>query len=46
MAKDYDPPEVAEHGTVTGITEGTGTNKQGTGSDEYSGNTPLTGSVF
>jgi hypothetical protein len=46
MAKDYEPPEVAEHGTVTGITEGSGTNKQGTNNDEYSSSTPLTGSIF
>lgn len=43
--KQYDPPEVTEYGAVSNITEGSGTNKKGTETDEYSEGTPLTGSV-
>lgn len=45
MKKDYQTPEVTDYGSVSGITEASGTNKAGSGSDEYSGNTTLTGSV-
>jgi len=42
----YKPPEVNEYGSVESITEGSGTNKSGSGSDEYSSATSLTGSIF
>jgi len=42
----YNSPEVTEYGSVETITEGSGTNKTGSGSDEYSSQTGLTGSVF
>jgi hypothetical protein len=45
MTKQYKTPEVVEYGAVTNVTEDSGTNKVGDGSDEYSSNTPLTGSV-
>jgi len=41
----YKKPEVVEYGTVESITEGSGTNKTGSGDDEYSEETGLTGSV-
>lgn len=43
--KQYESPEVTEYGAVSEITEA-GTNKTGDGSDEYSNNTPLTGTTF
>jgi len=46
MSDDYRSPEVVEYGSVESITEAGGTNKTGSGSDEYSSDTPLTGSVF
>lgn len=42
---EYESPELHEYGSVESITEGDGTNKSGSDSDEYSGTTPLTGSV-
>lgn len=42
----YDPPEVTGHGSVESLTQAGGTNKEGSGNDEYSGSTGLTGSVF
>jgi len=44
MAKKYHTPEVHEYGPVTAITESGQTNKKGSKSDEYSGQTGLTGS--
>lgn len=41
----YHTPEVVEYGSVESITQAGGTNKNGTGDDEYSNTTPLTGSV-
>lgn len=46
MAKPYETPEMKEYGAVSDITKGSGTNKTGSGSDEYSSSTPLTGTVF
>lgn len=46
MTGKYEPPNIIEYGEVEEITEGTGTNKLGSGSDEYSNSTTLTGSVF
>ena len=43
--KNYDPPEVTEYGTVTDITEDSGSGKVGDEDDEYSQITSLTGSV-
>ena len=45
MAKDYDSPEVTEYGSISDITEGSGTNKVGDETDEESRGTPLTGSI-
>jgi len=42
---NYEKPEVKEYGSVETITKASGTNKTGSNSDEYSGSTPLTGSV-
>ncbi|WP_164471778.1 hypothetical protein [Halosimplex salinum] len=45
--RSYRTPVVQRHGTVEQITRtGSGTNKVGDNTDEYSGATPLTGSVF
>jgi hypothetical protein len=44
--KEYDSPEVTEYGAVADITEASGTNKEGSGSDEYSHGSSLTGTVF
>lgn len=44
MTKKYDTPEVTEYGPVTSITEAGQTNKVGASTDEYSGQTGLTGS--
>lgn len=44
--KKYDTPEVTEYGSVTDITEGEGTNKEGSGEDEFSDTSALTGTVF
>ncbi|MBB6646619.1 lasso RiPP family leader peptide-containing protein [Halobellus ruber] len=45
MTKEYQTPEVTEYGPVSTVTEGSGTNKVGSGSDEFSSGTSLTGSV-
>ncbi|WP_123538512.1 lasso RiPP family leader peptide-containing protein [Halosimplex salinum] len=43
----YEAPQINEHGSVEEITEtGSGNNKQGDSTDEYSNTTPLTGSIF
>ena len=39
----YEAPEIESHGSVASITEDK--NKVGQGSDQYSQNTPLVGSV-
>lgn len=44
MPNEYDAPEVTEYGPVTAITEAGETNKVGSSTDEYSGQTGLTGS--
>ena len=41
----YEPPNIIEYGEVEEITESSGSNKFGSKSDEYSNNTPLTGSI-
>jgi hypothetical protein len=43
--KEYKTPEVEEYGRVEQITESGGTDKVGDESDEFSGSTPLDGSV-
>lgn len=45
MTRRYQTPEVTEYGSVSSVTEGNGTNKAGSASDEYSSSTPLSGSV-
>ncbi|WP_243645318.1 lasso RiPP family leader peptide-containing protein [Natrarchaeobius chitinivorans] len=42
-SKRYEAPELTEYGTVESITQ---QDKVGTGDDQWSDGTPLTGSVF
>lgn len=42
----YEPPNITEYGEVEEITETSGSNKSGSGSDEYSNITTLTGSIY
>lgn len=44
--KEYEIPEVREYGSVANVTEGDGTNKEGSGEDEFSHGSDLTGTVF
>lgn len=46
MIKEYDSPEITEYGAVAEITEAGGTNKEGSGEDEFSDTSSLTGTVF
>jgi len=43
---EYKSPAVSEYGSVESVTQGSGTNKSGSGGDEYSGSSGLTGSVY
>ena len=44
--RQYNPPEVTEYGAVDEITEDGGDDKSGSGTDEFSSVTPLTGSTY